>query len=740
MRNIRVLVAISFAALAPLAAGCEGPPGADGPPGDPGDPGDIGPPGPKGDQGDPGFPGLPGIDGASTWFTGPGVALDITSAAIDETTGIATVDFTLTDGEGVPVDLEGRATQGAVTVRFVLAWLDQNDTGAPLQYTAYTTRTQTSPITGNSAVQASTDSGGTFQAIDVNEGKFRYTFATLVDTFDPSLTHTVAGYATRTMVEGGERAVSNAEYDFLPAGGAPTVTREVATDAACNSCHDQLEAHGGARRDLKLCITCHSPQTVDPDTGNTVDFSVMVHKIHRGEDLPSVTAGAPYQIIGNGQSVHDYSTVVFPHEINDCTTCHDGADGDAWNTRPSKNACTSCHDNISFEAAVPAGMVLHSGGTQPDTAPCNVCHPASGSLAGLTEKHYTGALDPALAMVDINLLSVANTAPGQQPTVTFTITVGGLPRNLTASPMNSLRAAISGPNTDFASYWQTTIQGSGASGTLTTIDATTGTYSYTFPASAAIPVTATGSYTASMEGYIQATGGPRQAALSPTIPFSVTDTTAVARRAVANNDGCNSCHRDLQGHGGGRKGVDYCIVCHNPNNANDERAPHLENATVAVETVDLKVMIHKIHAGEDLTKPYVLGGNPTPNATNPMGTPVDFGEVRYPGVLSNCAHCHADGTWRLPLSADVLPTRTELRTCVEDPAADADSYCSTANFALTAFILTPPATAVCTSCHDSDDAFAHASVMTTTSGLESCATCHGPGKEWDVDLVHNIIQ
>ena len=81
----------------------------------------------------------------------------------------------------------------------------------------------------------------------------------------------------------------------------PTNTRDVIRTATCNKCHDSLAFHGGSRDGMDLCIMCHTPQTIDPDTGNTVDMKVMTHKIHMGSELPSVKAGKPYQIIGNDQ-------------------------------------------------------------------------------------------------------------------------------------------------------------------------------------------------------------------------------------------------------------------------------------------------------------------------------------------------------------------------------------------------------------------------------------------------------
>jgi len=200
------------------------------------------------------------------------------------------VDFSLTDDFDQPIDRQGKVTPGAVSLSFVLAWYDP----APRQYIAYTVRTQKSPITGVSAIQAAADAGGTFT--DFELGHSKYTFKTVLPAgFDQTRTHTLGIYSTRNLTDIlGKNYYANVETDFRPDGGAVTATwQAMHIEKSCNLCHDPLAAHGGSRRDVKLCVLCHQPQTIDPDTGNTVDFKVMIHKIHMGENLPSVKAGTP---------------------------------------------------------------------------------------------------------------------------------------------------------------------------------------------------------------------------------------------------------------------------------------------------------------------------------------------------------------------------------------------------------------------------------------------------------------
>lgn len=718
---------------------CEGPAGPAGEPGPAGTRGPEGPagemgaPGEPGEQGEPGEPGEDGRDTRVPVLTDDDLVFELIDAAVSVDTTTATVDFRLTDGNGAPLDKDGVFSAGTVSVSFVLAYLEEGAAGTPGLYTAYTVRDQTSPITDITETQASTDGGGSFEELE--PGLYRYTFGTPINVVDPSLTHTVAAYATR---EVGEVEVDvNAILHFRPDGNEVTTTRNVVTTEACNACHQDLAIHGGHRKEIQLCITCHTPQSVDPDTTNSVDMMEMIHKIHMGADLPSVQNGEPYQIIGFRQSVHDYSNVHYPQNQARCETCHVGADADLAYRDARSPTCLSCHDNISMVQPVPDGMVLHTAGTQADDSACATCHPVSGGIAGVTNVHAKGLLDPAGPDVAFAITSVSNTMPGQTPTVVFTITVDGSPVDLSVDPLTTLRVTFAGPNTDFAAYWQATIQGGGAAGTLQTTNPATGEHTYTVPAAAALPMGATGSYTAYLEGYIQPTGGPRYAGFSVPFPFAVTDAAPVARRVVVDSALCNDCHADLAGHGDQRKNPNYCISCHNPNNVGEERFARREGSQVLVPTVGLKTMIHKIHMGANLTQqPYILGGFPSPNPGNPDGNPIDFGEVHYPGNVARCEACHLDGTQTLPLAQGVLPTLYNEYTCTEDPATDADDYCTGSAWTVTATVFVPPATAACASCHDDDATAAHAELNTTASGAEACATCHGAGSPWDVELVH----
>jgi OmcA/MtrC family decaheme c-type cytochrome len=105
---------------------------------------------------------------------------------------------------------------------------------------------------------------------------------------------------------------------------------------------------------------CHNPGTTDPNSGNTLDMKVMIHKIHTGNTLPSIqTATAPTPrrrwgratgSSGYGDSLSNFNTVLYPQDTRNCTTCHvqnhpepdrggqlqDGADG-----RPAAPAMTT---------------------------------------------------------------------------------------------------------------------------------------------------------------------------------------------------------------------------------------------------------------------------------------------------------------------------------------------------------------------------------------------------------------
>ena len=273
---------------------------------------------------------------AEMLFIRPGLEIEIMDVVIPDDRQLE-VTFKIADPAGLPLDRDGVYTPGPVSTSFILSYIPEGETA----YVAYTTRAQTSPITGDSAVQATSDSGGTYTAIE--DGMYMYKFGTILpEGYDTNATHTLGMYARRDLREWDlDRYVDNALEHFVPSAASEPMPRSIVTTQTCNGCHDPLAIHGGSRQEVGLCILCHNPtQSIDPDTGDSVDMPYMVHKIHAGEELEN-----GYTIVGYRQSVHDYSHVVFPGDLNNCTACHSALGGDPTDGVPlmlDPNPAPSC--------------------------------------------------------------------------------------------------------------------------------------------------------------------------------------------------------------------------------------------------------------------------------------------------------------------------------------------------------------------------------------------------------------
>ena len=634
-------------------------------------------------------------DAAIINFVRPGLVFTINSASV-ASDGTIQTNFSMTDPQGLPLDRLGVTTPGTVSVSFVVGAIPKGQS----QYTSYITRQVTSADGKTTATQVTTDSGGTYVANADNS--YTYTFHTKAPAgYDPTITHTIGIYGSRNLTSFDlSTYYANALFNFVPNGAKVTVVRDVVETASCNQCHNPLAEHGGSRQLTGLCIICHQPQSVDPNTGNTVDMKVMIHKIHMGSSLPSVVAGGKYQIVGFQNRVSDFSDVVFPSDVRRCTICHTptAAQPNNYITQATRAACGSCHDDVNF-----ATGQNHPGGPQFDDNECTTCHIPKGEQefdASILGAHTVPTEATQLPGTTFTMVSV-NGVAGKSPTVTYTLkNKAGAP--IPASSMNSLSLVLAGPTTDYPGYTsESAITGStcGADGTCT----------YTFKA--VIPATATGSFTVGIEGYKNITLDPgttiaqtvRDYGQNQVIHFSVDGSPVTPRRTVVAMASCNQCHTALAVHGGMRNQVTYCVLCHNPNQTDAPVRPATAGVT---QGINFALMIHKIHTGENLTQNFTIYG--FGNSAN------NFNDVRFPGNLADCSACHVNNSQELPISAtlNVVNPRGPI-----NPAG--------------------PTTSACTACHDTTATASHALANTTSLG-ESCQVCHGPNGQFSVDAVHTL--
>jgi OmcA/MtrC family decaheme c-type cytochrome len=616
-------------------------------------------------------------------FVRPGLVFTITGVTVAND-GTVTARVKMTDPKGVPLDREGIYTPGPISASFILA----NIPSGAKQYVAYTTRTQTSPITSQSAVQAGTDSGGVWTK--VADGEYSYKFGKKLPAgYDMNATHTIGVYGSRNLTEFEfPTSYDDATYDWVPSGAAVTVVRDVIKTATCNKCHDQLGLHGGSRRTMEVCVLCHTPQTIDPDTGNSVDMVPMTHKIHMGADLPSVQAGGEYVIIGNRQSVHNYSHIVFPADARRCNVCHDQNTGAKQATaylNASREACGSCHDNVNFKTGE-----NHIGLPQFSDQFCSQCHIPKGEIdfdVSIEGAHMIATESASLPGVVFKILEVHNAKPGQNPLIVFAVEdKSGRP--VVASKMSRLRLYIAGPASDYTSQYYDNVVTADGNGY--------GVYWWTM--SRPLPANAKGTWTTALEGrntVILLEGTAKQVSVNDvgrnvTRAFSVDASAVEARRTVVTMAKCNACHSDLTFHGGGRNTIEMCVLCHNPTAADRDG-----------KTIEMGVMVHKIHRGAALDRGFSIGTH-------------NYSGIGYPGDLRNCSACHVNGSEQLPL--------TKGQIAVNHPAD----------------LIPNPGrvTAVCTSCHDSKAVAAHAAINTDGKLGESCEACHSTSSQYSVTRVH----
>ncbi len=672
--------------------------------------------GSDGEQGQPGLPAGVDISNAKE------ISAVINSASIASP---AVVGFSLSDGDGNPVK-----NLPASAISFKIAKLVPGTDGNASAWQSYINIIEEPDVgPGTEAkAQATTENGSKGTLVDNGDGSYAYTFSfdirNVVDpipvSYVPALTHRVS-FEVRGYVP-----VRNPIYDFRPSDNATTglFTRDIANINRCNRCHENLQFHGGARFEVKDCVTCHNPGSTDANSGNTLNMAVLIHKIHFGASLPSVIGGTDYCIYGFNDSLHCYGDVVYPQDVRNCSSCHDtndpeAPDGSNWYEQPTDTACGACHDDVNFVTGE-----NHGSGIPADNSQCASCHATNPeSTIEVRQAHRMLEVESA-ANYRFNIITIDFQGPGTAPSVTFSVTNplnNDAPYDLAndvelmASPLRFYVAW------DTLDYSNADNGGNNAApegsevyvgGNLQAVDNGDFTYSLTL---GTVAPTATGSGVVNFEGNVATNTGnlPVTTAIQY---FGISDASAVSRRAVVDIELCNNCHSLMAYHGTRNNRIEACQICHLAGAArggNPSRGP-----------MDMKHFIHRKHA---------------------------IDAIRYPQRASNCLACHtSSGFYPVSAFSRVLATSINRGSNATDP---------TDNNRIT------PNSAACGVCHTTLDARLH---MVQNGGsfdacqeadgtvrvrvdicgpggdksgvivLESCTTCHSSGRSADVAVAHNL--
>jgi OmcA/MtrC family decaheme c-type cytochrome len=765
-------------------AGCSGEDGKTGVPGP------TGPTGPGGGVGPTGPTGPTSIEAGGPVVIGNGSALTeeeikaigtlvatIDTVSIPAGAPVPVIEFTLKTSHG------GAATGLAPSALLVtVAKLVSPASGSrlPQAWQSYVNRTQAAtqgPKPLPSATQANSETGTSGTLVDLGNGKYRYTYkvnlstvtSPIAVTFEPSLTHRV-GLEVRLSDAAEELAPDNPVKDLVPSGGAGNGNKLIAATVTCDTCHERLDLHGGPRRSVEYCVTCHNPGTVDPDSGNSVDMAYMVHSIHAGveriNDRTTPATHVPYIVYGF-TGPNDFGEVTYPQSLLFCDKCHTKStatpDGDAWKTSASSSICGGCHiaglktTGYSATTGYTYSYTHSSFAFTATDSMCLDCHRADGAAGSTADRHLlfystssSGAnsagapLAKSLgAQFKFEIASVTNVGLNKAPTIKFKVSNPATGKAYDIVNDKAFTTSSASLNINVAWDAATDITNAKPDGTepglrsnssprrsgytlqmnLPQIQAAAKTAgqasdgSYTIPFFTTVPVDTTNLM-------VQMDGHPRalppgvtdwaksvNAAAPMTVFYTGTKRTSTPLITQAK---CENCHNQLSFHGANRNGDPQgCLLCHNSSGG---YGPNDEPNAANLGPIAMGALIHSIHSGT----------NPTLN------------EATYPQSPANCKACHAD-------NSDYRVAR---------PTAVAISTASTSTAGKNLFIATDDTwetatSGTCAGCHDDASAKAHMvqnggqfdvqggkSVTTPSSASEACSVCHGEGRIADTAEVH----
>ena len=499
-----------------------------------------------------------------------------------------------------------------------------------------------------------TTSGGLFQYL--GGGNYRYSprsIPTTVPVVSRERRYRVADPDLGGRSAGGQRLVrlrrQPRDPERLHSRSEPT--RDIVQTATCNGCHGvtsdtKLALHGGGRTEVEYCVTCHNP-VHDPDSGNTVDMTLMIHKIHYGSTLTNGLRDLRLRRLAARLLERD-----FTKDVDDCTTCHAGGGADVanWTMVPTRHGLRL----VSRRRELRDRRQGHGqGGIQTTNLLCTNCHPASGAWTesqlpvstvhqGVARSNEAGRYRGGSNGFSIDSLT-ADLGAGRI-TVRYSVTRNGTKMVLQSAPQwkngASLRLRFAWSTEEYSNEGSASAPAPAQPTSLNALDvggAVSDLGSGNYQAVVDIPDGAFGVVSAILDGNPVADLRSNGTWVRIPVRTAVGNVSverrrpSLARRQVVDVVKCNACHdaagAGLSFHGSNRTSeIIACAACHNGDAtdiaqrpANPASAPDGKRE----ESIDFKRIIHGIHTGEDLENGLVLYG---------FSGATDFSEVRFIGT------------------------------------------------------------------------------------------------------------